>query len=102
MMFMQNGEDNNKNNKNKDNKNNNENNDNNKNKENNEKREIMRGLALVSQLGLSMAFCVLAGFFIGRFLDDFFGTSPWLLIAFVFIGSGAAFKLIYDLGKDWK
>ena len=63
---------------------------------------VARAFVLVSQLGLSMAGCVVVGLFIGIYLDRWLGTSPWMMVVFLFIGAGAAVKLIYDLAKDWK
>ena len=59
-------------------------------------REMLRMLSLLSQLGIMMALCVVIGVFIGRFLDSFLGTSPWLLLLFSFIGVAAAFKALFD------
>jgi len=64
--------------------------------------EIMRAMGLFMQLGFTMAFCILIGFFAGRFLDGLFGTFPVLMIVFSFIGSGAAIKVMYDIVKDWE
>jgi len=50
-------------------------------------------------MGLTFAICVLLGVLIGRFLDDFLGTSPWLLLVFAFLGVGAAFKTMYDIAQ---
>ncbi|NLV86096.1 MAG: AtpZ/AtpI family protein [Clostridiales bacterium] len=46
-----------------------------------------------------MAACVLIGVFLGRFLDNLLGTSPWLLLLFSLLGAGAAFKTLLDLGQ---
>jgi len=43
------------------------------------KSDFIRGMTLLSQVGISITVCVLIGIFLGRFLDQFFGTSPWLL-----------------------
>lgn len=65
-------------------------------------REVLRALGLLTQLGVSMAVCVFIGVMLGKFLDGLFGTSPWLLVIFAFIGAGAAFKVMYDLAiKEW-
>ena len=83
--------------------------DNNKNKDEEDKikkkkdnRMVLKAFSLVTQLGLQMACCVIAGFFFGRFLDNRLGTAPWLMLAFVCIGAGSAIKIIYDIAKDWK
>lgn len=72
----------------------------NKNK-NDDARQIMRAMGLFMQLGLSMVTCIVIGFFIGRFLDGIFGTSPVIMLIFCFIGMGAALKVMYDIVKDW-
>jgi len=69
---------------------------------NKDRRQIMRAFGLFTQLGLSMAFCVLFGFLLGRFLDGLTGLSPVLTVIFSFIGSGAALKVMYDIVKDWE
>jgi len=74
------------------------NNDNN----NGEKRRILKAFGLVTQLGLSMACCVVIGFIFGRFLDRLTGASPLFMVVFAFVGSAAAIKVMYDIAKDWK
>lgn len=62
-----------------------------------EHHRIIRALGLMTQLGLSMACCVLIGVAAGRFLDSKLGTSPWLLVLCSFTGGGAALKVMYDM-----
>ena len=81
---------------------NNENNNNGEKQRKKDNKIAMKAFSLVMQLGMNMACCVIIGFFFGRFLDNKFGTAPWLMIVFVFLGAGAAIKLIYDIAKDWK
>lgn len=59
--------------------------------------EILRALALLTQLGISMASCVFIGVMAGKLLDQWFGSSPWLLIVFSLIGGAASFKVMYDI-----
>ena len=61
--------------------------------------EFARGLAKMSQIAVTIVVCVLIGVFLGRFLDSFFGTSPWLLLTFSLMGAAAAFKYLIDLSK---
>ena len=64
--------------------------------------QIWRALSLFTQLGLSMAACVFIGILIGKLLDGWLKTSPWLLIICAFIGAAAAFKVMYDIIiKEW-
>lgn len=46
-------------------------------------------------LGIQLALTVVVCFFIGRFLDQELSTSPWLMIAALFIGcAGGLIKFI--------
>ena len=63
----------------------------------NDKRRIARALGLMTQLGLTMACCVLVGVLMGRYLDRKLGTSHWLLVVFSLIGGAAALKVMYDM-----
>lgn len=62
-----------------------------------QRREVLRSLALLSQIGITIIACVMIGVFFGRFLDNLLGTSPWLLLVFSLLGAAAAFKSIFDL-----
>lgn len=71
-------------------------------KKSNENRDILRAIALFTQLGLSMAACVFVGVLAGKLLDRWLGTSPWLLVLFSLIGGAAAFKVMYDIViREW-
>ncbi len=61
-------------------------------------KAFLQGLSFLSQIGVTMAACVLIGVFLGRFIDSFLDTSPWFLLLFSFLGVGAAFKALFDLG----
>jgi len=71
-------------------------------KKEDDNKQVMKALALFTQLGLSMAACIIGGLLLGRFLDGLLGTSPLLLIIFILVGAVAAIKILYDLSKDWK
>ena len=58
---------------------------------------VLGGLALFTQLGLSMAACVLIGVLAGGWLDSRLGTGPWLLLAGSMLGAASALKAMYDL-----
>jgi F0F1-type ATP synthase assembly protein I len=38
-------------------------------------------------LGIQLALAVLVFFFLGRWLDEKFGTAPWLMIVGLFVGA---------------
>ncbi len=63
-------------------------------------REARRGSAVPSLgeyagVGLQFALTIVAFMFAGMWLDRTLGTSPWLLILFVFGGAGAGFYAVY-------
>ena len=66
------------------------------------KRDLMKAFSLFTQLGLTMSGCVIIGVLSGKFLDWVLGTTPWLTVILAFVGSAAALKVLYDIGKDWK
>ncbi len=51
--------------------------------------------AEVMGVGLQFAVAIIAFLFIGRWLDDRFGTSPWLLILGVMLGAAGGFYSMY-------
>ncbi len=56
-----------------------------------------QGMALGLRAGLEMLVTLLVGFAIGYFLDSYFGTRPFLMILFGFLGMGAGISNIYRL-----
>ena len=54
---------------------------------------------MISQMGVMIAACIAVGVLLGWFLDNLFGTSPWLLLLFSLIGVGAAFKSIFEFAN---
>lgn len=61
--------------------------------------DLVKGMSMISQIGVMILACVVIGLFAGRFLDNWLGTSPWLTLLFTFLGAGAAFKYMYELAK---
>ena len=66
------------------------------NKERRDKRPL--AIAFFSQIGMTMAACVLIGVFVGKGLDSLLGTAPWLLLVFSALGVGASIKSLFDMG----
>ncbi|MFH1487825.1 MAG: AtpZ/AtpI family protein [Pseudomonadota bacterium] len=60
-----------------------------------EKKRLFRTLGHLSTIGLTMAISIALGALIGHWLDDKFGTEPWLLLVFLGFGIAAAFKNLY-------
>ena len=65
-------------------------------------KEFLKALSLFSQLGFSMAACIVTGFLVGRYLDRVFGSAPWLTLILALVGAGSAIKIMYDIAKNWK
>lgn len=55
-----------------------------------EPAEQLKKFGWATALGLVFLSNVVAGLLIGYYLDRWLGTSPWLLLLFLFIGMGAA------------
>ena len=70
-----------------------------KNDNRSQRREFVRALSMLTHIGVLMVACILIGVFLGRFLDNLWGTSPWLLLVCTFLGLAAAFKSILDYSK---
>jgi len=69
---------------------------------NKDNKELIKGLAMLSQMGITVVVCILIGVLLGRFLDGLLGTEPWLLFVFSLLGIAAAFKAVYDISKSIK
>lgn len=62
--------------------------------------KTIRALAQFSHIGVMVAASVFIGVMIGKYIDGFFGTSPWFLLIFSLLGIGAAFKSLFDIPKE--
>ncbi len=54
----------------------------------------LKSFAEVSTLGLEIALCILAGAFGGRWLDEKWGTDPWLQWIGLALGIAAAGRAV--------
>ena len=67
------------------------------------RKEIIHGLSLLTSLGITMITCILIGLWIGKVLDNLFGTSPWMLLIFLMFGMLAAIKSMLNIiTKEWE
>ena len=66
--------------------------------------QIFRALSLVTTIGINMVVSILVGLYIGRYLDGYFGTAPWITIVGLLLGVAAAivgtYRLIMTTMKD--
>jgi len=65
--------------------------------------ESLRAVAPYLTLGVQLAVTVVVFFFIGKFADEYFHTTPWLMIAAIVIGSAGGlikfFRTVIDLSN---
>ncbi|NLW23205.1 MAG: AtpZ/AtpI family protein [Tissierellia bacterium] len=65
-----------------------------------EYREVLKGLALISQIGISVVVPILLGFFFGKWLDGKVGSNYIFSMIFIIIGAGAGFLNIFKFGTS--
>ncbi len=58
-------------------------------------RSLIRMIAVLSTVGLTMVFATVIGLFFGHWLDTVFGTSPWLTALFLILGIIAGFRNLF-------
>tara|TARA_Y100000816_G_scaffold32596_1_gene20769 strand:- start:19 stop:303 length:285 start_codon:yes stop_codon:yes gene_type:complete len=68
-----------------------------KNNENNNQNSSFLGSAF--KLGTELVAAVVVGTIIGFILDNWFGTKPWLIIIFFFLGSIAGVSNVFRTAK---
>lgn len=59
------------------------------------RRTDMSGMGAGMRIAVELVAGLAVGVGIGLLLDSWLGTSPWMLIVFFFLGSGAAFMNVY-------
>ncbi|WP_126428854.1 AtpZ/AtpI family protein [Brevibacillus marinus] len=60
-----------------------------------------QAIALVSVIGVDLAICVLAGFWVGRYLDRWLQTDPWLMLLGMLAGLAAGVYSVYLLIRSY-
>ena len=53
-------------------------------------------------MGLEVGLSVIVGSLIGLYLDETFGTEPWLLLLFVIFGIIAGYRSLYRILKKMR
>jgi len=56
-------------------------------------------MGLGFRIGLELVVAVFVGFAIGWAIDHWFGTKPWGLLVFLFLGIGAGLTNVYRVVK---
>lgn len=55
----------------------------------------------VASLGIEMAIEVVIGYWLGVWLDEKFGSEPWLMYVFLVLGIAAAFRSLWRTSKRY-
>lgn len=63
-------------------------------------KAVLKGIVMISQIGISMMVPIFICFFIGIRLDKLLNTSFWVIVFFI-IGTMTAFRNIYHLTKGF-
>jgi ATP synthase protein I len=66
-------------------------------KQRDDKSQYIRQLALAGVIPIMMAVGPVVGFVIGKALDGWLGTEPYLMVLFIGLGFVAAGKEVYNL-----
>ncbi len=67
------------------------------NKKRDDKYYTYRQIGILTTIPMLMAVGPILGYYIGSFLDEKLGTTPYLMVIFIFFGFAAAGKGVYDL-----
>jgi ATP synthase protein I len=60
-----------------------------------EDKKGMENVVLITQVGINMVTPILLGLYIGKKLDGWLNTSPFLLLTFLVLGIGASFTNLF-------
>ena len=68
-----------------------------------DQKSVMLAVAPYLTLGIQLAITVAVFFFIGKYVDEYFGTKPWLMIVLIMTGVVGGmikfFRTVIELGK---
>jgi len=59
--------------------------------------QAIKGMTLLSQIGITMVANIFVALFIGKYLDQWLNTSPLFLLLFMVIGVFSGIKSVYLL-----
>lgn len=67
---------------------------------NDNNKDVLKNLALISQVGISIITPILLGVFLGQFIDKKIGTNGVFSITFIIVGAAAGFLNIFKLAGN--
>lgn len=66
------------------------------------KGRSLRGVAILSTIGITLVACVCIGALIGYYLDKWLGTEPWFMVVFFLLGTVAGFIEVFRIAnRSW-
>lgn len=65
------------------------------------RRDAIRAMGRMSQLGLTAVICVILSLLVGYALDYVFGVAPVFIIIFAFVGCASAIKTMIEVAKKF-
>ena len=65
----------------------------------NQRGSTFRGVGIAAALSGQLVLSIVAGFFLGHWLDGVFRTTPWLTIGGVIVGIVAGFVGLFRLSR---
>lgn len=70
-----------------------------KNEDREYRKNALKAMGRMSQLGLTAITCIVLCLLAGHFLDRWLGTAPVFFIIFILLGCAAAIKAMMDIAK---
>jgi F0F1-type ATP synthase assembly protein I len=67
-----------------------------------EGKKMWRMAGSTGAIGIEIAAAIAIGYFGGHWLDQHFGTSPWLTIGGFVVGLGAAVKALVRVVREYR
>jgi ATP synthase protein I len=62
--------------------------------------DAIRTIGILSSVGIAFVLAVVLGAGLGLLLDRWLGTSPWLFVAFFFLGLTAGILNVFRMAKS--
>jgi Uncharacterized protein conserved in bacteria len=63
--------------------------------------DFLKGISLITQIGINLFITIFLGLMAGKFLDNLFNTKPIFLIIFILLGIAAAFRNLFIMTKKY-
>jgi ATP synthase protein I len=60
-----------------------------------------RAITLVSLIGADLAVCVIAGVYLGRYVDSLLATKPWFMMIGLLAGLGIGVYSVYRIVRGY-